>query len=652
MEGLKNRKRIRKRLLSSITINRVGYFLLSLFMFLAAAPITRAQSERPADPSPVIIDPLIRIMLAKGMLSDEEARTLVGSEMPDEQRNRLVTLMHRKGMISDAEFEALRTDLPSGNTSAKSLSAEVARTSPAGIPSEKTSGNPSEKPVVEKENSVASATNPQDSSQKVIPAVEPLRLLPIDPPKRDGMIPDIKLGSGARVKPYGFFKTGIIYDTSSPQGNDFPLPLLANDTGPKGSPEFHLKARSLRLGAQFEWVDPAPKTVITGRLEFDFEGDFTRVNNRNLSSVRSSQPSLRLAWGRIDRGLTERLTGFILFGQDWTSFVSSTLPVMIENTNFGGLGYGAAYERIPQTRFGVNYNLGGSRSVKLQPEFAITFPAFGDLPLDLADQLGFGERQGADSRQPGMEARVVTQWQLDKAPGVVPAQFIISYEHARRTAIVTSAGVPASFQSAFPSGVEDSSSSDGFSGEVQLPTRVMTFTAKYYNGSDMRIYFGGQLLSNFNDTAGLTDTATGLSIDGASTLVFGFLNGVPTVAPQRPVRGQGGFAQIGFPLSRLFGAAPEGRNAGWTLYLYYGYDQAMARDARRFSPVRGRSDLFSGNIQYKLNSLVTFAFEQGYYRTRAANHTANSFGGLPLFRGIPSYTSHNLRSEVAAIFNF
>src|SRR4029077_13754483 len=97
-------------------------------------------------------------------------------------------------------------------------------------------------------------------------------------------------------------------------------------------------------------LDPAPKTVITGRLEFDFEGDFTRVNNRNLSSIRSSQGSIRLAWGRIDRRLTKNTTAFFLFGQDYTPFVSSTQPVAIENTGFGGLGYGAAWERAPQAR--------------------------------------------------------------------------------------------------------------------------------------------------------------------------------------------------------------------------------------------------------------------------------------------------------------
>ena len=101
---------------------------------------------------------------------------------------------------------------------------------------------------------------------------------------------------------------------------------------------------------------------------------------------------------------------------------------MIENTNFGGIGYGAIYQRVPQTRFGFGYNLGGSRSVKIAPEFAIVFPAFGNVPANVADQLGYGERQGADSSRPGLQGRVVLQWQLDKAEGVVPAEFIVSYE--------------------------------------------------------------------------------------------------------------------------------------------------------------------------------------------------------------------------------
>jgi hypothetical protein len=573
----------------------------------------------------VIADPLVRVLMVKGVLTEDEAHSISLSGTPAELRDRLATLLRDKGLLSSAEYEAIRTVGPG--------EAPATGPSPASGPPRAEAARESQTPA---------------PAPTVIGAVAPVRLLGIDPPKREGLIPDIKLGTGARLKLYGFFKTSIIHDSSSPQGNDFPLPLLAADTGPTNSPEFHLKARAFRFGANFEWLDPAPKTVITGKLEFDFEGNFTRVNNRNISSVRSSQPSIRLAWARIDRRLSENATGFVLLGQDWTPFVSSTLPNTIENTNFGGIGYGAAYERAPQARVGLNFNAGGSRALKFQPEFAIVFPGFGDLPANVADQLGFGERQGADSQRPALEGRLVAQWQLDKAPGVVPAQLIVSFEHARRTAIVTALSVPAAFRSAFPSGADVSSDSNGYSAEFQLPTRFVTAVGKYYSGSDLRFFLAGQLLSNFNDTAGLTSTATATSIDGASTVVFGLRDGVPTVASQRPVRGQGGFIQFGFPLSRIFDADPKGRNAGWTAYVYYGYDQATARDARRFGARGSRSDLFSGNLQYKLNSFVTLGYEQGLYRTRATNR----FGALPLFRGIPSFTSHNIRSEFAAIFSF
>jgi hypothetical protein len=208
--------------------------------------------------------------------------------------------------------------------------------------------------------------------------------------------------------------------------------------------------------------------------------------------------------------------------------------------------------------------------------------------------------------------------------------------------------VPVAFRPAFPSGAEVESDSDGYSAEFQLPTHFVTVVGKYYGGSDLRFFLAGQLLSNFNDTFGLTSTATTTSIDGASTVVFGLQNGIPVVAPQRPVRAQGGFIQLGFPLSRIFDADPKGRNAGWTAFLYYGGDEVFARDARRFGLRGGHSDLFSGNIQYKWNQWITFAYEEGYYRTRSDSRT----GLLPLFRGIPSYTTHNIRSEFAAIFTF
>src|SRR5215813_2014042 len=374
-------------------------------------------------------DPLVQLLKTKGVLTEAEAQSITATATPAEQRDRLAALLRDKGVISSEEFEAVRMNASS--LGVKTITADY-KTTPA----------------------APSTAVPQPSPPRVIAAVAPTRLLGVDVPKREGLIPDIKLGTGARLKPYGIFRASMIHDSSSPQGTDFPLPLLAADTGPNNSPEFHLRARGLRLGANFEWVDPAPKTVITGKIEFDFEGDFPRVNNRNITSIRSSQPSLRLAWVRIDRRFSDNNSAFVLFGQDWSPFVSSTLPNTVENTNFGGVGYGSAYTRIPQAKVGWNHKFGTWRDLQFQPEFAIVLPAFGNLPADVANQLAFGERQGVDSEKPGVQGRAVFQWQLDRSPSVAPAQLIFSFEHQQRTAIVTAAAVPVAFRPAFPNGVE------------------------------------------------------------------------------------------------------------------------------------------------------------------------------------------------------
>ncbi len=219
-----------------------------------------------------ITDPLIRMLVAKGLLTMEDARALNVPGTTLEQRDRLAALLRDKGLISAAEFEAVRNVVLDSSSSASVATGPVRQPSSG----DKTQGTTPQKPA----------------APTKIAAVAPVRLLGIDTPKREGLVPDIKLGTGARLKLYGIFKTSIIHDSSSPQGNDFPLPLLAADTGPNNSPEFHLRARGLRLGANFEWLDPAPKMVITGKIEFDFEGNFTRANNRNISSIRSAFDSL------------------------------------------------------------------------------------------------------------------------------------------------------------------------------------------------------------------------------------------------------------------------------------------------------------------------------------------------------------------------
>ena len=576
-----------------------------------------ALSAQPAGQTPQKNDPLLHVLVSKGILTPADLLELSKPGVG------LAELLYKKGILTTEEYQEA-----------------------AGIHVVNASFTPPAPAVVNNSSFVAVVPK-----APVIPASAPIRVLQVDPINRDGLIPDLKLGSGAKLKVYGAIKATAVYDSSSPSGTDMPLPYMNGDTGPDVDPEFHMKARAMRLGAQFEWLDLSPNTTLTGRFETDFEGNFTRTLNRNISTLRSSQMSLRLAYARLDHNFSDKNSMFLLAGQDWTPFGSSTLPNLLEATGLG-LGYGTLYERAPQIRTGWIHTVGGSRNLRFLSEFAITVPAFGNTPSNVADQLGYGERQGADSGRPEVQGRIVTEWQLDKAPGVVPAQFIVSFVQAKRTADVTAASVPAAFRGAFPNGAQVSSGRYGYTAELQLPTRVLTWTGKYYNGEDLRFYFAGGLYSNFNDACGLTGQVSAPSIDGASTVIFGYKNGVPVIAPERAVRTQGFMTDIALPISRWFNVNPVSRAAGWSANLHYSIDMVPARDARRMSGVRGKSDLAAFTLFYKLNSLVSFGFEESMYRTRAANSSAGDPGGLFILRGIPAREWHDIRTEIGPIFTF
>ena len=88
--------------------------------------------------------------------------------------------------------------------------------------------------------------------------------------------------------------------------------------------------------------------------------------------------------------------------------------------------------------------------------------------------------------------------------------------------------------------------------------------------------------------------------------------------------------------------------------LHYGLDDSVARDVRLAAPgvARDKSDWSFANLQYKLNTWVTFGLEEGYYRTKALpNSTTGLFTGT-LWQGVPSREAHDLRSEFATIFTF
>src|SRR5262245_35051005 len=57
-----------------------------------------------------ITDPLVRILVSKGILNDREGRSLTDSGTPIDRRKRLEQLLRDKGIITAGEFESLSSN--------------------------------------------------------------------------------------------------------------------------------------------------------------------------------------------------------------------------------------------------------------------------------------------------------------------------------------------------------------------------------------------------------------------------------------------------------------------------------------------------------------------------------------------------------------
>jgi len=609
---------------------------------------------------------LLGVLVMKGVLAPAEANA-IRNAAPEAEFQMLVEALARKGVVSAADVAAIA---PSPMIPAPVTPVAVAST-PAQAPAPK-------------------ETKP--AGPTVVAAVAPLRVLPIDAPVKDGLIPAFKVGA-VKVTPYGFIKATVVHDSSSPNGDDFPFPgifLNSSDvfsTGPTRDPSFHIKARASRFGANFEWPDIASKLTLTGKVEGDFEGGFTEVDNADVSSIRNPQPRLRLAYVRLDYAATDRTDVFFEGGQNWSLFGSTALPNILETTFLGAFS-GDVWERTPQFRFGMVQKLGTSeRNFKFSPEIALMMPSTGQIYKlngtlgGFEAQIGEGERQGADSGRPELEARAVLQFQLDKAPGVAPAQFIWSGYDARRTAITTRTNlgtVPSDLLAQYPGGFTNSSNLYGNQLAMQLPTRWFTFVASGFRGGDMRFMLAGQLNTFYTDTTGLYDVQTVQTVDNvgvagaqqvgctvaitAGTCVAS--NGKWEIARQRPVGAFGGFLNLGLPLSRWFNADPKGHNAGWQLYLHVGKDQVVHSDIKRALGIGctsadgltacnggiplSQSRLLAATLYYKINQWAMFAFEQSQYQTTLTPEV----GPLYTVAGTPATKWKDQRTEFGPVFTF
>ncbi|HTW30156.1 MAG TPA: hypothetical protein VMD76_00660 [Candidatus Sulfotelmatobacter sp.] len=614
---------------------------------------------------------LLGVLVMKGVLTAAEGNA-IRDAAPEKEFQLLVDALARKGVVTAADLAPAST----GTTAAASAAAVSAV------------------PAVVQVAAQTVAAPAKIAPPAVISAVTPLRVLPVDPPVRDGLIPSFKVGA-VKVTPYGFIKTTVVHDSSDPNGDDFPYPGIwlnsssVLSTGPTQDPSFHIKARASRFGANFEWLDISPKISLTGRVEGDFEGGFSEVDNADVSSIRNPTPRLRLAYVRMDYAVTSRSDVFFEGGQNWSLFGSTALPNILETTFLGAYS-GDIWERTPQFRFGLVQKLGTSdRDFKFTPEFALMMPSSGEIYKlngtlgGFEAQIGEGEREGADSGRPEVEARALLQFRMDEAPGVAPGALIWSGYQGRRTSISTNtniAGLPADFKSQFAGGITNSSSMYGNQIAVQVPTRWFTFVASGYRGGDMRFMLAGQLNTYYTDTAGLYNVANVPTVDGVTIAAGGMAVGCSVaiatgssctgsggtwkIAPQKPIGAFGGFLNLGLPLSRWAHADPKGHNAGWQLYLHAGKDQVVHKDlafANGFGcgaadgsaactgglPL-SQSRLLAATLYYKLNNWATFAFEQSQYQTTLLPEIGAAYN----IAGTPATKWKDQRTEFGPIFTF
>jgi hypothetical protein len=659
----------------------------------ATAAATTAEPTPAAAPTPNLVSTsgdanvtaLLGVLVMKGVLAPSEANA-IRNAAPEAEFHLLVEALSRKGVLSAADLSAAAqpaTQSPQSAAAQNTVSANLA--SPEASPQTQTQPQP---PLPSR---VAGERAPLTS---VAPAIAPIRVFPVDAPKTGGLA-GIKAGP-ITLAPYGFIKATVIHDSSDPDGDDFPFPgIWLNSasilsTGPTKDPEVHVKARSTRFGLNVEWPDISKSLTLTGKIEGDFEGNFSEVDNRDVTSIRNPEPQLRLAFVRMDYHASENTDLFFVGGQDWTLFGSGALMNIVETT-FNGAFWGNIYTRSPQLRVGFIQTLEKDRHVNLEGQFGVMMPSSGQIlklgSVGLAGQLGQGEREGADSDRPEYEGRAALSYQIDKATGVAPAQIALAGFHSRRTSIVPNSsyafadcGTPTanvldcSLQAAFPNGFQASSTQWGGQIVAQIPTRWFTLVATAYRGGDLRFYLGGQLNTFATDTGGLTAVsgpyattdggplaAAGGAVLGCTAALVGGAcpTGDAVVAPQRPIRAFGGFVQLGLPLSRWFNADPKGHNAGWQLHFTLGKDQVSDRDLNNpgfvaayngggtapLPLLMGKSAI--ATLYYKVNTWASFAFEQSVYATRLEDHLA-----LYTIAGQPSNEWQDHRTEFGPIFTF
>jgi hypothetical protein len=125
---------------------------------------------------------LLGVLVNKGVLSPTEADA-IRNAVPTAQFQALVEALLRKGIVSAQDLSAVAAARPYAQPLVAAAPATMALATPAAQPA---TPAPAQKTL---------------EGPAVVPAIAPLRVLPLDPPMKDGLLPSFKAGA-VRVTPY------------------------------------------------------------------------------------------------------------------------------------------------------------------------------------------------------------------------------------------------------------------------------------------------------------------------------------------------------------------------------------------------------------------------------------------------------------------
>jgi len=181
-----------------------------------------------------------------------------------------------------------------------------------------------------------------------------------------------------------------------------------------------------------------PRSSVTSHreknLKMDFDGNFNRSGQRQLSSSRSTTPVHPPGYGGIDWRVTETEHAIRSDGDtDWTRSLLHRTKNMLRN--HGALGIDSAIPMSALRQFPIGYphelrqvpDHGPENRRSLCPPSAFT-PS---PPRNISQTVGLRRNAGRTGKHAQGEGRIVGQLKLDTLlPALAPAQRIFSFKRA------------------------------------------------------------------------------------------------------------------------------------------------------------------------------------------------------------------------------